>query len=203
MSELADLYRRPAVKPAAVATPAALQAPGSLAARLEREIREGRVELPVLPRAAVEVQELIARDADLPSIVRAIEREPAVAAALVKYANAAVYAGLRDVTDLQQAVARLGLDQVRVQRLGLLVTPLCPMQVGQVHLVHQGGGGVCAPHPAADLERVLHERRGVVQPVLAPVDQPKHAHHLDRGVVLAAERVSAERQRPLHLCFCG
>jgi putative nucleotidyltransferase with HDIG domain len=85
----------------------------SLAARLEREIREGRVELPVLPRAAVEVQELIARDADLPSIVRAIEHEPTVAAALVKYANAAVYAGLRDVTDLQQAVARLGLDQVR------------------------------------------------------------------------------------------
>jgi putative nucleotidyltransferase with HDIG domain len=113
VSDLADLYRRPAPKPAAVAAPAATQAPVSLAARLEREIREGRVELPVLPRAAVEVQELIARDADLPSIVRAIEREPTVAAALVKYANAAIYAGLRDVTDLQQAVARLGLNQVR------------------------------------------------------------------------------------------
>ncbi len=113
MSDLADLYRRPATTPAAVAAPPVTQAPVSLAARLEREIREGRVELPVLPRAAVEVQELIARDADLPSIVRAIEREPTVAAALVKYANAAVYAGLRDVTDLQQAVARLGLDQVQ------------------------------------------------------------------------------------------
>jgi putative nucleotidyltransferase with HDIG domain len=113
VSDLADLYRRPAAKPAAVATPVPTQVRGSLAARLEREIREGRVELPVLPRAAVEVQELIARDADLPSIVRAIEREPTVAAALVKYANAAVYAGLRDVTDLQQAVARLGLNQVR------------------------------------------------------------------------------------------
>jgi putative nucleotidyltransferase with HDIG domain len=113
VSDLADLYRRPAPKPAAVAAPAPSQAPVSLAARLEREIREGRVELPVLPRAAVEVQELIARDADLPSIVRAIEREPTVAAALVKYANAAVYAGLREVTDLQQAVARLGLKSVR------------------------------------------------------------------------------------------
>ena len=112
MSDLANLYRRPATTSAAVAVPAHAQAPVSLAARLEREIREGRVELPVLPRAAVDVQELIARDADLPSIVRAIEREPTVAAALVKYANAAVYAGLRDVTDLQQAVARLGLDQV-------------------------------------------------------------------------------------------
>ena len=112
MSDLADLYRRPAATPAAVATPPT-QAPVSLAARLEREIREGRVELPVLPRAAVEVQELIARDAGLGAIVRSIEREPIVAAALVKYANAAVYAGLRDVTDLQQAIARLGLNSVR------------------------------------------------------------------------------------------
>ena len=112
MSDLADLYRRPAAKPAAVATPP-MQPPVSLAARLEREIREGRVELPVLPQAAIEVQELIAKNSGLPQIVRAIEREPTVAAALVKYANAAVYAGLREVTDLQQAVARLGLDQVR------------------------------------------------------------------------------------------
>jgi putative nucleotidyltransferase with HDIG domain len=113
VSDLADLYRRPAAKPAAVAAPPPTPAPVSLAARLEREIREGRVELPVLPRAAVEVQELIAKDAGLPVIVRSIEREPIVAAALVKYANAAVYAGLRDVTDLQQAIARLGLNSVR------------------------------------------------------------------------------------------
>ena len=113
MSDLADLYRRPAAKPAAVAAPSTTQAPVSLAARLEREIREGRVELPVLPRAAVEVQDLIAKNAGLPAIVRAIEHEPIVAAALVKYANAAVYAGLRDVTDLQQAIARLGLNSVR------------------------------------------------------------------------------------------
>jgi putative nucleotidyltransferase with HDIG domain len=112
VSDLADLYRRPAAKPAAVATPP-MQPPVSLAARLEREIREGRVELPVLPQAAIEVQELIAKNSGLPQIVRAIEREPTVAAALVKYANAAVYAGRREVTDLQQAVARLGLDQVR------------------------------------------------------------------------------------------
>ena len=64
MSDLADLYRRPAVKPAAVATPGPpTQAPVSLAARLEREIREGRVELPVLPQAAIEVQDLISKNA--------------------------------------------------------------------------------------------------------------------------------------------
>ena len=107
MSDLADLYRKPGATPAATARPAAVAVPTvqareasmSLAARLEREIREGRVELPVLPRAAIEVQELIARDADVPSIVRAIEREPIVAAALIKYANAAVYAGFAFVSN--------------------------------------------------------------------------------------------------------
>jgi putative nucleotidyltransferase with HDIG domain len=91
--------------------------PGSstdpLAIRLEREVRAGHVELPVLPQVALEVQDLIARDADAGTLVHVIEREPTVAAALLKYANAAVYAGLREVTDLQQAVMRLGLASVR------------------------------------------------------------------------------------------
>jgi putative nucleotidyltransferase with HDIG domain len=88
-------------------------APEPLSARLEREVRTGHVTLPVLPQIALEVQNLIARDADAATLVRAIEREPSVAAALLKYANAAIYAGLREVTDLQQAVMRLGLTSVR------------------------------------------------------------------------------------------
>jgi putative nucleotidyltransferase with HDIG domain len=88
-------------------------APDPLAVRLEREIRLGRIELPVLPRIATEVQQLIERDADATALVRAIEKEPTVAAALLRYANAAIYAGLREVTDLQQAVMRLGLSSVR------------------------------------------------------------------------------------------
>jgi putative nucleotidyltransferase with HDIG domain len=95
----------------ATGEPAAPQDP--LAVRLEREVRAGHVMLPVLPQIALEVQELVARDADAATLVRAIEREPTVAAALLKYANAAVYAGLREVTDLQQAVMRLGLSSVR------------------------------------------------------------------------------------------
>jgi putative nucleotidyltransferase with HDIG domain len=137
VSELADKYRIPTPPAAPQASrppvPAAgqpprppAQGPGQaaavrpaaappvpLAVRLEKEIREGRVELPVLPQVAVEVQQLMDREADLPSLVHTIEREPTVAAALIKYANAAMYAGLRDVTDLQQALLRLGLASVR------------------------------------------------------------------------------------------
>jgi putative nucleotidyltransferase with HDIG domain len=90
-----------------------------LAIRLEQEIRAGRVELPVLPQVADEVQQLVDRDADLPTLVRVIEREPAMAAALVKYANSAMYAGLRDVTELQGAIMRLGLAAVKQAVLSL------------------------------------------------------------------------------------
>jgi hypothetical protein len=72
----------PAVRPAAAP-------PVPLAVRLEKEIREGRVELPVLPQVAIEVQQLMDREADLASLVRTIEREPTVAGARIKKAHAA------------------------------------------------------------------------------------------------------------------
>jgi putative nucleotidyltransferase with HDIG domain len=93
--------------------------PVPLAMRLEQEIRAGRVELPVLPQLAHEVQQLVDHDSDLPTLVRVIEREPATAAALIKYANSAMYSGLRDVTELQSAILRLGLAAVKQAVLSL------------------------------------------------------------------------------------
>ena len=119
MSDIGEKFRSPVVpappsqKATTQAAVADRPAPVPLAQRIEQEIRAGRVELPVLPQVAIEVQQLMEREADLTSLVKVIEREPAVAAALIKYANAAVYAGLRDVTDLHQALLRLGLDSVR------------------------------------------------------------------------------------------
>jgi len=84
-----------------------------LLARVEREITEGHLTLPVMPTVALEVRRLIEEDSGMPAIVAAIERDPAIAAALVKYANSVVYAGLREITDLQQAVMRLGVLPVQ------------------------------------------------------------------------------------------
>jgi putative nucleotidyltransferase with HDIG domain len=84
-----------------------------LSVRVEREIKEGKLTLPVMPTVALEVRRLIENEAGIPAIVAAIERDPSIAAALVKYANSVVYAGLRDITDLQQAVMRLGLMPVQ------------------------------------------------------------------------------------------
>ena len=84
-----------------------------LAVKVEREIKEGRMSLPVMPAVALEVRRLISDERGVPEIVAAIEKDPSIAAALVKYANSVVYAGLKDVTDLQQAVMRLGLVPVQ------------------------------------------------------------------------------------------
>ena len=91
----------------------------SLASRIEAEIRAGRVELPVLPEAAARIREITARDGGAREIVAVIEREQSLAAAILRYANSVAYAGLREITDLQQAVTRLGLGTVEQTVLAL------------------------------------------------------------------------------------
>jgi HD-like signal output (HDOD) protein len=86
---------------------------------IERHIREGKVALPVMPHVALEVRRLVAAGAGVPALVTAIEKEPAIAAALVKYANSAAYTGLREVKDLNQVVLRLGMISVQQAVLAL------------------------------------------------------------------------------------
>jgi HD-like signal output (HDOD) protein len=92
---------------------ASTSASGSIADRLEQAIQAGRIELPVLPSVAVEVQSLIDKDAHTAALVQAIGHEPTVAAALIRYANVATYIGLSELQDLEQAIMRLGRTSVR------------------------------------------------------------------------------------------
>jgi putative nucleotidyltransferase with HDIG domain len=84
----------------------------SLVDVIEAEILAGNVELPVLPEVALRVREIVARDGALAEIAAVVEREPAYAAALLRYANSVAFAGLRPVADLRQAMTRLGLGAV-------------------------------------------------------------------------------------------
>lgn len=92
---------------------------GDLARRLEAEIRAGRVELPILPQVALRVQRLVGDDAPLDRIVAVIEQEPAYATALLRYANSVAFVGLREVSELRQAVSRLGLSAVEQTVVGI------------------------------------------------------------------------------------
>jgi HD-like signal output (HDOD) protein len=112
----------PTVVPDPLARPPAVGADthgDSLAAVVEAELRKGTIDLPVLPEAAAQVRAIMAREGGAREIVGVIEREPALAAEVLRYANSIAYAGLREITDLQQAVMRLGLGAVEQTVLAL------------------------------------------------------------------------------------
>jgi len=100
--------------PPAAVTPATsgIAPEASLAGRIAAEIESGKVELPVLPEAAVRVREIVGAGGSARELVSVIEREPSLAAAILRYSNSVAYAGLREITDLHQAVMRLGFSAV-------------------------------------------------------------------------------------------
>ena len=64
---------------------------------------------------AVKLVELLEDEerADAQSVSILLQRDPALAAAVIKVANCAAFGGLSQITNLAQAVSRLGLTQVR------------------------------------------------------------------------------------------
>lgn len=100
----------------------------SLTQEAEAAIAAGTVELPVLPEVALQVREVVARDGPLGDVVAVVEREPAFAASVLRYANSVAFAGLRPVTDLKQAVSRLGMGAV--EQTVLAVASRCVFRDG-------------------------------------------------------------------------
>lgn len=125
---------RPPVRPAASGRPSAFPAhaaPGaatgagsgeSIAERARTLVRKGALELQPLPALALRVMELLQHEdeCDTSTLSRLTERDPALTARLLRAANASIYAGLRNVEDVQQAIVRIGFTQVR-QLLGACV----------------------------------------------------------------------------------
>ncbi len=92
----------------------------SLADRIQARVESGEFQLPPLPELALRLQEKLAdEDTDTRAIAALIRTEPALAASLLRTANSALFGGLRPITDLNQAIARLGL-----RRVGALVTTM-------------------------------------------------------------------------------
>lgn len=72
------------------------------------------VELPRLPTVATEILELSRKpNARIEDIASLLEREPLLAAKVLKLANSALYGATSTVATLKQALVRMGLTQVR------------------------------------------------------------------------------------------
>jgi putative nucleotidyltransferase with HDIG domain len=86
----------------------------SLAERLRASAAMGTVALPPLPAIGTRILELLGPDsrASAATVAQMIQHEPVVAASLLRMANSAAFGGLNAVSDLSQAVSRLGFPQV-------------------------------------------------------------------------------------------
>jgi len=80
---------------------------------IDEEITSGRAAPQVMPQIGARLRKLTQKhNYSLSDLTDEIEREPALAARVLRYANSAIYTGLGDITNLHQAVTRLGARMV-------------------------------------------------------------------------------------------
>ncbi|MBI4511824.1 MAG: HDOD domain-containing protein [Deltaproteobacteria bacterium] len=81
---------------------------------IEKKIEDGTLRLPALQASAMRIMELMRKeDLDPRAVARALEKDPLLAAQVVRAANTVAFRGGMAVTNLNQAVVRLGSRQLR------------------------------------------------------------------------------------------
>ncbi|MBI5443433.1 MAG: HDOD domain-containing protein [Deltaproteobacteria bacterium] len=79
-----------------------------------RRLREKQLEIPVLPRAALEISRVIANpDTNLSEFVRILNEDPALSVDVLRVANSAYYGFSAAARSIRDAVARVGTAQLR------------------------------------------------------------------------------------------
>jgi HD-like signal output (HDOD) protein len=87
----------------------------SFVERLAQDLRDERLELPAFPEAVLRIQRALqSPDTSTDDVVRILSSEPALAARLLRIANSVEFRRAdQDITDLRQAVSRMGFNMVR------------------------------------------------------------------------------------------
>jgi HD-like signal output (HDOD) protein len=129
----------------------------SLAEQIRQLGEDGEITLPPLPEIATRLAELLQDEesAETRQVAELIEKDPAIASAILRMANSASFAGMKPVTDVNASVARLGMRQV-----SLLVTAIAhkghfttsdPRKVDLLHALwdHAVATAIAARHLAA------------------------------------------------------
>lgn len=81
---------------------------------IKKRLDDGTFKLPAMPATALRVGELLQKeDIDSNAVVRTLEKDPILAAQVVRAANTVAFRGRATATNLQQAVVRLGSRQLR------------------------------------------------------------------------------------------
>jgi len=99
---------------ASVCHPAQAAIPTSLCERLETRIASGALELPILPHVASQVLAMsMSDDTNTRSLADLLHHDQAIAAHVLRVANAPLYRPRVPIVSLQQAISRLGLTTLR------------------------------------------------------------------------------------------
>lgn len=82
--------------------------------KIHDAVASGKVSVPPLPEIASRLLRLLQDEdrADARNVAKLVHQDPAIAATLLRLANSAAFGGLRPISDLSHAIARLGLAQV-------------------------------------------------------------------------------------------
>ncbi|MFQ5718659.1 MAG: HDOD domain-containing protein [Acidobacteriota bacterium] len=82
--------------------------------RIHDAVISGEVSIPPLPEITTRLMTLLGDDstASATQVAEMVHNDPAVAATLLRMANSAAFGGLRPISNLSHAIARLGLGQV-------------------------------------------------------------------------------------------
>ncbi len=99
-----------------------------LVAEIIEDIRGNRLKLPILPRVAMKVRQVVDdQSADAVALAQIIVTDPALSARLLQVVNCPLYRGNAPIDDIQMAVTRLGNNKIRT-----LVTSLVVQQLFEV-----------------------------------------------------------------------
>ncbi|AOV18031.1 hypothetical protein BJI67_14025 [Acidihalobacter aeolianus] len=96
---------------------------GQLLAHILRSLSSGTLELPSMPEVAMRIRDATLRpDISLPDIAKIVQIDPSVAAGILRASNTAARRGGQPVTNLSDAVIRLGLETTRTLAISLALT---------------------------------------------------------------------------------
>ncbi len=131
------------------------------------ELKKGRFELPAMPELAIRIGKALDDPNTINAdIARLIQLDPALSARVMRVVNSVAYAGRERIGSLQQAVARLGRQQVRNLVFSCLIKDLfrtdSPVLKNRIHALWRHSCRVAAISavlarltPGLDPERAL------------------------------------------------
>jgi HD-like signal output (HDOD) protein len=159
-----------------------------------KRLRENRLEIPILPRAALEISRLLANpQSNLTDFVRVLTADPALSVDVLRIANSAYYGFSGKARSIREALVRIGRAQVR----GLLVVSHLRSKVLQGGQLHREAGWL-----SELCSGLAHLGRALASPLgLRPDEAFTRGllFHVEHFLVLGTNaEVSKQLQRRIH-----